>query len=346
MQIEKSDLLSAAEKAGISKANAENLWKALSAKSGHEGSTFDLSHLLYYFGAMIVIIAMGWFVGIAWESFGGGGILTIALAYIFIFLSAGATLWKKEGLEVPGGLFITMAVCLIPLAVYGFQRWAGWWSTEEPGQYKDFVDWIRGGWFFMEVTTIVGGCIALKFFRFPFLTLPIFFALWFMSMDITPLIFGTAENHYENGLWVSIWFGLVLLIVAYVIDLKSRQDFAFWAYFFGVITFWTGLSLLDTSTEWGRFVYCLINVGLVLLSVFLQRTVFLIFGSIGVLAYICSLFYRYFFDSAWFPVILSLLGLLVIFVGVIYHKNRQKINRAILSLLPPAAHAWLPKPRN
>jgi hypothetical protein len=345
MKIEKPELISAAEKAGISKTQAEELWVALEGKAGLATSKFDLPHLLYYFGAMIVIVAMGWFVGVAWESFGGGGILCVALAYMLIFLGVGAALWKQESLKVPGGLFITMAVSMIPLAVYGFQRWTGWWVTGEPGQYKDFVSWVNGGWFAMEAATIIGGSIALKFYRFPFLTAPIFFTLWFMSMDAAPLIFKNPEYLWENRLWVSLGFGALLLIVAFLMDLSFREDFAFWGYLFGVITFWTGLSLLETASELGKFFYCLINVVLVLLSVFFQRTVFLIFGSIGILGYITSLFYRYFSDSIWFPVMLSLIGLLVIFIGLKYHKNRQKIDSFLLNWVPQRIKPWLPKPK-
>lgn len=342
MQIEKSELLSAAAKAGISKQQVEELWNLLAGKAVDDGSKFDLPRVLYYFGAMIVIIAMGWFLGTAWERFGSGGILLIALTYMLIFIIFGTVLWRREGLKVPGGLFITMAVCLIPLAVYSFQSWTGWWVTDEPGQYKNFFSWIKGGWFAMEAATIIGGCIALKFYNFPFLTAPIYFSLWFMSMDATPLIFGNSDN-WDNRLWVSIGFGVVILIVAYVTDLRTRKDFAFWGYLFGVIAFWTGLTLLDTSSEFNRFLYCLINVGMVLISVFLQRSVFLIFGAIGILNYITSLFYRYFSNSAWFPVVLSLVGLLVIFVGLMYHKHRQRIDSFILNLLPRKVQAWLPK---
>lgn len=345
MQIEKSRLESAALKAGINKSQIEELWNELQSDPDPVVSKFSLSHVLYYFGAMIVIVALGWFLGIVWERFGSGGILALVLAYMVAFVIAGNALWKKEGLKVPGGLLITLAVCLIPLAVYSFEKWTGWWVTEEPGKYKDFISWIRGGWFIMEAATIIGGCLALKFYRFPFLTMPIFFALWYMSMDITPLLFQNAENSWNNSLWVSLWFGLGMLIISYWIDLKAKGDFAFWGYLFGVATFWGGLSLLDTNSELNRFFYCLINIGLILLSVFLQRTVFLIFGAIGVLIYVTSIFYRYFSDSAWFPIALSLVGLFVIYIGLMYHKNREKIDAVILNLIPSSLRDWIPSKR-
>jgi hypothetical protein len=345
MDIEKGEMLAAAEKLGIPKSSMEALWSTLSKKPSREVSTFDLSSVLYYFGAMIVIFAMGWFANSIWERFGGGGLLVIALTYMAAFVAIGTALWRKWEYKVPGGLFITMAVCMIPLAVYGFQQWTGWWVVEEPGRYKDFFSWVRSGWFVMEVATIVGGCLALKYVRFPFLTAPIFFALWFLSMDITPLLFGDTGNQWDHQMLVSAWFGIGVLVVAYVTDITSREDFAFWGYLFGVVTFWIGVSKLNSASELENFFYLLINIGLILLSVLLKRSVFLVFGSIGVLVYITSLFDRYFSNSAWFPIILSLVGLAVIYIGVTYHKNRAKIDAFILNLIPSRLHHWLPKTR-
>lgn len=344
MKIEKVELTSAAAKVGISNHQAEELWTTLHGKAAQDVSKLNLPRVLYYFGALIVIIAMGWFIGITWEHFGGGGILCVTVTYIMLFLITGNILWRKKVFKIPGGLFITVAICLIPLAIYGFQKWTGWWITGDPGQYKDFMSWIRGGWFVMEATTILGGCLALKFYRFPFLTAPIFFSLWFMSMDVTPLIFKNC-NFWELSMRVSIGFGILVLIASYLIDLKSRQDFAFWGYLFGMVTFWISFSQLNLSSEFENFLYCLTSIGLVLLSIFLQRSVFLIFGAIGIFNYITALFCRYFSNSALFPIFLSLIGILVVVIGMMYHKNHQKIDSFILNLLPRKIQNWIPKPK-
>ncbi len=344
MRIEKSELLSAAAKIGVSESQAEQLWSVLSREdSGRNFSKFDLSNVLYYLGAMIVVVAMGWFLGISWERFGSGAVLSITLAYMLLFFIVGAALWRREDLKIPGGILMTTAVCLIPLAVYSFQKWTGWWTAGEPGQHSNFLSWVQGGWFAMEIATVIGGCLVLYFYRFPFLTAPIYCALWVMSMDVTPLFFGNSDSIWENGSWVSLAFGFALLITAYLTDLRARRDFAFWGYLFGVIAFWSGLSLIEFPSEFDKFLYCLVNVGMVLLSVLLQRSVFLVFGAIGILSYITALFGRYFAESTWFPLLLSLVGILVIFIGIMYHKNRQKIEVFIFSLIPLKVRSWLPK---
>ncbi|HEV8052244.1 MAG TPA: hypothetical protein VGP47_07105 [Parachlamydiaceae bacterium] len=346
MQVDKDELLIAAAKLGISEKQAQELWSELSHDSSTEAKKFGLANVLYYLGAMIVIVAMGWIAGMAWEKLGGKGLLSFALLYIAGFVSFGALLWKKMDYKVPGGLLVTMAVCMVPLAVYGFQKWTGWWATEDTNQYRSFFHWVKGDWFFMELATILAGCLALKFFRFPFLTAPIFFALWYMSLDL-PLLFGISETEEMWNLraWLSMGFGLLTTLVAYVTDLKSRKDFAFWGYLFGVVAFWTGLSMLNYESGLNDFIVLMINIVLIILAVLLQRTVFLVFGAIGVLSYITTIFSKYFSDSIWFPVMLSLAGILVIAAGLLYHKNRQRIELFTQRLFPESMQRWLPRPK-
>jgi hypothetical protein len=234
---------------------------------------------------------------------------------------------------------------MIPLAVYGLQKWSGLWFGDE--QYTDFFHWIKGGWFLMEAATIVGGCVALYFFRFPFLTAPIYFALWFMSMDIMTLAYsktGEPTGFWDWGsrAWSSIGFGIFMIIAAYITDLKVRRDFAFWGYLFGVTSFWLGMLMMPIDTGVGNFIYLFIHLFLMLLSVVLQRAVFLVFGALGVLRYVMYIYGEYFADSSWFPVILSLTGLCIVLAGIVYQKNRYRIETSIQKLLPKSFSKWIP----
>ncbi len=348
MYLSKHQLLVAAKKLGINEKTAEDLWADLKSSSESDYSKFELPHLLYYFGALIVMLAMAWFAGISWENFGGKGLTAIALAYMTGFILLGSYLWKRKELRVPAGLFITLAVCMIPLAVYGLQKWSGLWVGEE--HYIGFFHWIKGGWFLMEAATVIGGFIALYFFRFPFLTAPIYFALWFMSMDIMTLASKTGEPSgfwdWGSRSWSSIGFGIFMIIVAYITDLKVRRDFAFWGYLFGVAAFWIGLLMMPIDSGASNFIYLLIHLFLMLISIVLQRSVFLVFGALGVLRYVMYLYGEYFADSSWFPVILSLTGLCIVLAGIAYQKNRQRIELFIQKLLPKSFSKWIPKQKN
>lgn len=329
----------------VSAEQAEALWGAL-FESANGRPRFDLPNVAYYFGALVVISAMGWFMSDAWERFGGWGIFSIALAYAGVFVAVGWAL-RGRGLVVPGGLLATLAVCMTPLAVYGFERATGLWVQADPGEYEGFFDWIRGGWFVMEAATVAAALVALRLFRFPFLTAPLAFCLWFMSMDLTPLLFGADVSDPELFQKVSLFFGLAVLLVSYLADLLlgSEEDYAFWGYLFGTFAFWGGLSLLGGGTELDWFFYGASNVGLVLLSVLLKRRVFVVFGALGVFAYTAHLADELFADSVLFPFALSAAGLAIIALGILYAKNRERIERAVRSLLPENARRFLPSTR-
>ena len=79
-------------------------------------------------------------------------------------------------------------------------------------------------------------------------------------MDLTPLVFGRNEDSWDERKWVSLIFGLAMLLASYLADLRNRMraDFAFWGYLFGLLAFWGGLSSMNGGSELSKLVYCLI----------------------------------------------------------------------------------------
>jgi hypothetical protein len=190
---------------------------------------------------------------------------------------------------------------------------------------------------------VVAGLAALRFFRFPFLTAPIALSLWFMSMDLTQLIYGADYGYGDGYQHVSLVFGLAILICSYLVDRCTEVDYAFWGYLFGMFAFWGGLTLLEGGGEIDWFFYGLVNLGFVLLSVLLQRRVFLAFGSLGVFGYVGHLAWEIVEDSLVFPFVLSAVGLAIIALGILYaRKNRDRVERRMLSRVPDGLKHYLP----
>jgi hypothetical protein len=348
LKISHDDLATVAGELGLTADSIDRLWNGLCAR-GVARPRFDGVHVAYYFGALIVIAAMGFFMTLAWSAVGGVGLSAFALAYAVAFWFAGETLWKR-GASTPGGLLFTMAVCMTPLVVYGVQDALGLWAQGDPGPYREYYTRVRGSWITIEFATIGVGTAALLYRTFPFLMMPVTVALWFMSMDLTPLLFGKNEYTWQEREWVSVWFGLGMLLVSYWIDLKNRlrQDFAFWGYLFGLLAFWGGLSIMDSGSELSKFLYCLINLALIVISVLLRQRSFVVFGSLGVFGYLGHLSYRVFEDSLLFPVALTLLGISIIYAAVTYQRNaaaftariQRSLPAEIRSLVPPRARSF------
>jgi hypothetical protein len=308
----------------------------IAATSAPPAPQFDLAHLLWYAGALVVISAMGLFSTLAFSSMGGGALTTTAVVYAFLFTTAGHHLWYARNLRIPGGLLIAIAVSMAPLAVFGIQVSSGAWGQfGQPGTVHDFYVWIHGSWVYMEVAAIVAAVIALRRYPFPFIVMIIAFALWFMSMDLTPWVFGHENFTWDERREVSVWFGLGVLIVAWFVDRRPLGgDFAFWLHLFGMMAFWGGLSLKSSDSEIAKALYCLLNVGLVLLSVVLRRQVYAVFGTLGVAGYLGYLSHSVFKDSMLFPFALSGIGVLVIAAGLYYHKNQDAIAAWLERYLP------------
>ncbi|HKS30446.1 MAG TPA: hypothetical protein VJS44_21650 [Pyrinomonadaceae bacterium] len=282
----------------------------------------NLVTVAYYFGAMLMISACAWFLGDKWEALGSPGILITVL--IYMTAAAGLGWWLRgKGYLVGGGLLITVAVCLVPLLTYTIEDMIGLWPDGDPGAYKNYYPLIHGSWIVMELATIIASAVALRFVRFGFLTAPMAFSFWFLSMDVASLILGEANDDWESRKWISVIVGLCILLIGYGLDRRlhkserpDSEDYAFWCYLFGMLAFWGGLTAMDSGSEVKRALYALLNIGLIGLAVKLRRTTFLIFGALGVHLYLGHLAYRVFEDSFLFPFALALLGLSLILLTV------------------------------
>ncbi|WP_454255936.1 DUF2157 domain-containing protein [Pseudomonas sp. Marseille-Q8238] len=333
--------LARAVSAGVLQPGQDQTLLAFLRQRPDEQASFQLSHVAYYFGALLIIAAMGWLMTEAWMQVGDLALLLIALAYIGLFCACGLSLWKR-GQQIPGGLLGAVAVSLVPLAVFALQRLTGLWPLDDAQtNYHNYYTYVQGGWLAMEAATVIAGLLMLRLMPFPFIVMPMAVALWFMSMDLSELLHGDGFS-WEQRRDVSLWFGLCLLLAFVLIDGRTRKDYAFWGYLAGLLAFWGGLSLSESNSEWGKAAYCLINLGLMGVAVLLRRPMFMVFGGLGVAGYLGHLSYKVFADSLLFPVVLTLIGLALIGLGLLYQRRRERLTNNLRAQLPSALLSLLP----
>ena len=330
--ISEQRLRSAVQSAGYPAEVFDNIRQHLAAEP-ESAAAFEPAHIAYYLGAVLIIGAMGWFITSAWDSLAGITLTAIAAVYAAVFGGVGYLLAQRPGTRVPGGVLVAIAVSMTPMIVYGLERQFGMWPVDDPGKYSDFHPYIRSGWVYMELFTLLASFIALRFVRFPFIAAPGAYALWYLSMDGTALLFGHAWT-FQQEAHISVIFGVVMMLVAYLLDGERDVDLAFWFYLFGLLTFSGGLSLWEGGTQLGKAIYCLIHLGLIVLSVILQRRAFLVFGALGVLFYVGDEAFGFFHDSITFTFGLTAIGIAFIVAGLVYKKNEPSLTRALLPLIP------------
>ncbi len=315
----------------ISQQQASDLLAFLKAQPSTSPG-FDFTNVLYYMGGLVAIGAMTLFMNLGWEKFGGWGILCISLAYAGIGLIL-ANKFQNKGHAIPAGICATFVVALAPLAIYGLQQAMGWWPDDTV--YREYHRYIKWHWIFLELGTLAIGAIIAWIYRYPFLQMPIAVTLWYMSMDIASMLVGGRPD-FELRALVSMYFGLAMTLFAFWVDIRSSKsgDYAFWLYVFGVMAFWGGLTSQHADSEWLRFLYCCINLLLIGVGVVLVRNVFVIFGAIGCAMYLGHLANEVFEDSWLFPIALTAIGLGIIYLGVIWQRNEQRITQKVRTYLP------------
>lgn len=340
-----SEIRQAAVDGIISDADSQNLIKwacarpTENARSSMEESAVEQSQGLnlitvaYYFGAMLMISACAWFLGDKWDSLGSPGVLTTSVIYFVIAVGMGWWL-RGKGYVIGGGLLITVAVFLVPLITYSIEDIAGLWPDKNPGKYNEYFPMIHGSWIIMELATMAAAAVALRFVRFGFLTAPLAFSLWFFSMDVAALLLGRESLDWNTNAWISVGVGMGTILIGYGLDrmLNTRseprsQDFAFWCYLFGLMAFWGGFTSMESTSELSRVFYLLLNIGLVAIALYLKRSVFLVFGAVGIHVYLGHLAYVVFKDSFFFPFALALLGLSLILITVWAQSYLRRLSK-------------------
>jgi len=331
MKITKKNLEAAAKEGILSSHQATLLVEFLQGQPD-VGASFNFMHLLYYLGGLIAIGAMSLFMNLGWESFGGGGIVLISMLYAGLGLIL-ANRFQKNGYSIPAGICATFSVVLTPLAIYGLQQALGVWPDDT--EYRDYHRYIKWHWLYMELGTLVVGIIIARMYKYPFLMMPIAVTLWYLSMDVAVMLTGDWPE-YELRSLVSMYFGLLIIGTAFWVDMRSRQtaDYSFWLYMFGVIAFWGGMTSQHSDSELSKLIYFCINLLMMGVGVLLLRRVFVVLGAIGGSFYLGHLASNVFKDSWLFPISLTAIGLMIIYLGVLWQKNEQALTKKARSKLP------------
>ncbi len=349
VSLSQADLEAAVRDGLITASQSQQLWARwaalarapVAAPAGlPAGPRFGFTNVLYYFGGLVAIGAMTLFMTLGWQQFGDWGLLAITLGYLVGALAVADHL-KRRGLPTPAGIMATLAVCLVPLALWALQGGLGLWPPGGPGSYQSYHTQIDWRWLTLEFGTLAAAVVMLWRYRLPFMVMPVAVTVWYMYMDVAHLLMQHASFEYRFMRDMSLVFGIGTCLIALWVDVRSRlaqgewrQDFAFWLYIFGALMFWGGLSLQDSGSQLGKAIYALINVGLVFLGAAIGRRVFTVLGALGVAGYLGYLSYRVFQDSMLFPLVLTLLGLAVIALGIWWQRHEAAIEARLGAWLP------------
>jgi len=324
MKIRKEHLDRAEQSGSLPPGGAKTLWEDLSQQVAEEPS-FKFQHLLYYMGAMLMLLPLSLFVTPGLLSLGHVGLVILALVV------GGGTFFLAEkllgmGRRIAAGTFSVVSLAMVPFGVYAVLTLLGVDLTAQGSDnYEGFHEFISGKYVIIEFITLAASAFYLHRQRLPFLMLPVTVIVWYMGMDLARLVIGTDYSIIRG--W-SICYGLFMLALAYVVDQRTRHtlsDYSFWLWILGTFSFWAALSTMNSGSEAGKFGYALINLSMIVVSAIVHRRVLVVFGAFGLLGYLWHLCYEVFKDTLVFPLVALLAGALIVWLAIRWPRIEQSI---------------------
>jgi len=246
-----------------------------------ERPRFEPRAFLLYFGALLAAAAATSLLQELWEDH-GAGVMVVFSGVTLAFFAALALAAVRRGRWLASGLLAFVAVSLVPLLVYAFERWIDVWPRAEPGDVALFHSTVRAGWVAMEVVTILAAVGAIALVRFPFLVAPLGVALWYLSMDLAPLFFGDHPSGDERA-YLAVAVGIVLMVAAALVEIHGFRPYGFWGHVFGLLSFGGGLLWLWRESDGGWAAIAAIAVVALLAGLVLERPAYAVFCAFGLL---------------------------------------------------------------
>ena len=199
---------------------------------------WDPPHILWYFGAIAAAATATATVFAVSASARGTYQLLIGLLFAGAFAATAAVLLRR-GWRVPGGVLVVATVAMVPAVGHAFERLIGVWP-DVANDSLTVIEEFRGAWFALALATVVAGLIAFALVGFPFVFAAVTLAVVAGAQLLVPAF--VDEPTLDNRAAAFILTGVVLLLVALVLDSVARSEEAFWWHVVGLLALAVGLT--------------------------------------------------------------------------------------------------------
>lgn len=239
---------------------------------------FDTPNILWFFGAQATAYTSIAVVAAVHSSVRGVWILLVSLLFMAVY-SAAAIALRASRWWVPGGLFATIVVVLVPAAGVGFERLIGVWPSHYTSD--DPTVNFQGAVFALGLVTMLAGLIVFALVRFDFVFAVIALAAHFTTQIFLPAV--TTQPNSDDRATTAIVTGAVLVLIGLLLDSRGKRRAAFWWHVFGLggvavgLVFFTG-----PESHSGAWAAMLVTGAVVLLLAGpLRRATWAVFGVAG-----------------------------------------------------------------
>ena len=306
--------------------------------------------VLYYIGGFIMLGAMTALMSDTIQHSTYAMILMLGTIYAVLFLGVGEFLWRKNE-KLPAGILYFLFIAAVGFIVMDIEKMTGFFPHfSDMDKLPNYWDLCRCPVIVLSALTIIANTILQKFRPASLLAVPTIFCSYAIFMTIFDFIYGWKNITDKIFFTSNVIFGAGLSIIGFIKDRLTKADYSMWMYLVGAAGFFMyAMFLLDALNigVWQTQLVCFIlSLIYIFIGLMIQRKPFSIIGIMGVIEYI-----MYFeFDNiknhtTLLTSVVLITGLIILYAGVIYSKNVDKLRSFIESKLPEKVRNYLPQNR-
>ena len=283
----------------------------------------------YYFGGLLAFFSFTIFIGMNWADLSDWARFGVIIGAMLVTGALGFWLRFRQGYPRAGGLLLFVATAVLPIFIYTIERLLGAWPDGDSFYQLRFV------LLYLGLGGLAGSLIVLILTHFSLISLLVAALAHLTILDIAQIIGG--EGVPITELMAGICGGFILLGI--VLALRGRKPDAFWFKLYGLVGLQITFSTLFFESDSVLFGLLFLLVYLVILGFSLRfgEIIYLVSGAIGIYTYFTELVFSTFRGTAYFPLLLGVIGLSVVVLAVLYQKYGARLfRRSKQSLRNPA----------
>lgn len=270
----------------------------------------------YYFGGLLALISFTIFIATRWGVLSEGERLLTAFLVMAVTACLGGWLRFARNYHVAGGLILLITAAVVPMFVYTVAEMAGLWP---PG--GDFEE-LGYAFLYISLISLPIAVLILWLTRFPLIFLVVAGLVHFIALAIGGI------TSADLALVTAVTCGIFILL-GMGLSLYGRKRYTFWLKLYGLVGLQAGFTVLFSNSESVLFGLLFLVVYLIMIafSIVFQEVIYLVFGVIGVYTYIIRLIFDYLEGTAYFPLVLGIIGISIVVLAVLYQRYHGSIFR-------------------
>lgn len=311
--------------------------------------------ILYYLGGFIMLCAMTVLMSHSIQHSSYSVLLALGSLYASLFLFVANFLWKKYE-KFPAGILYFLFITTISFIILDIEKWIGFFPHfSDIDKIPNYDEACRLPVLVLAALTVITNTILQKFRKVSILAIPNIFATFIIYLTTIHYFIGNKLYTAKTLTHCYLIFNIVLFTIAFLKDKLTEIDYSKWMYFFSAIGIFQAMINIFVDYYSSEAVISfkvfqaqcfLLSIIYCFLGLLIKRKPFTIIGILGIIEYIIYLeFHLITNNTLLLTSIISLTGLFILYIGVVFNRYSDKITSYFENFLPKNIRHFLPQYR-